>query len=179
VDAPPAFRRQLLGVIPRLRRYARALTMDAAAADDLSQQALERALVHWQQFDPRREIGVWLLSIAHNAHLDTVRREARMAVTDPAELLRVQDERGADPGTDVGLRMDLQAALALLPAEQRDALLLVCMEQLSYGEVAEALHIPVGTVMSRVCRGRAALRRFLDGRDERRADQGAQLKRVV
>ena len=73
MDAPTAFRRQLLNIIPRLRRYARALTFDAAAADDLSQHTLERALVHWQQFDPRRDLGAWVLSIAHNAHLDSVR----------------------------------------------------------------------------------------------------------
>lgn len=163
MDAPPAFRRQLLDAIPRLRRYARTLAHDAAVADDLTQQALERALSHWRQFDPRREMGVWLLSIAHNAHLDSVRREARMTVTDPGELVRTQDERGGTAGHDVALRMDLQAALALLSPEQREPLLLVCVEQLSYAEVAEVMHIPVGTVMSRVCRARALLRKFLDG----------------
>jgi RNA polymerase sigma-70 factor (ECF subfamily) len=163
VDAPPAFRRQLLDAIPRVRRYARTLAFDATVADDLTQQTLERALSHWRQFDPQREMGVWLLSIAHNAHMDTVRREARMTVTDPAELQRVQDAGGGDMGQDVGLRMDLQSALALLPAEQREPLLLVCVEQLSYAEVAEVMHIPIGTVMSRVCRGRAVLRQFLDG----------------
>ena len=180
VDAPPAFRRQLLDVIPRLRRYARALTFDAAAADDLSQQALERALSHWQQFDPQREMGVWLLSIAHNAHQDTVRRESRMTVTDPGELQRVQDENQADNGHTLDLRMDLEAALARLSPEQRQPLLLVCVEQLSYSEVAQVLHIPIGTVMSRVCRGRAALRQFLDGQGRpARPETGAQLKRVV
>lgn len=166
MDAPPAFRRQLLDAIPRVRRYARTLAFDAAVADDLTQQTLERALSHWRQFDPQREMGVWLLSIAHNAHMDTVRREARMTVTDPAELQRVQDAGGGYLGQDVGLRMDLQSALALLPAEQREPLLLVCVEQLSYAEVAEVMHIPIGTVMSRVCRGRAVLRKFLDGQPQ-------------
>ena len=161
--APPAFRRQLLDAIPRLRRYARSLAYDPGAADDLTQQTLERALSHWQQFDPRREMGVWLLSIAHNAFLDTLRRDSRMTVTDPADLQRVQDEAGGDGGSDVGLRMDLQAALAQLSPEQRQPLLLVCVEQLSYAEVASVMNIPVGTVMSRVCRARATLRRFLDG----------------
>ena len=180
MDAPPAFRRQLLDAIPRLRRYARALTFDPASADDLSQQALERALSHWRQFDPQRDIAVWLLSIAHNAHLDTVRREARMTVTDPTELQRVQDATQADNGHLVGLRIDLEAALALLPPDQRQPLLLVCVEQLSYAEVAEVLHIPIGTVMSRVCRGRAALRKFLDGQGRpARPETGTQLKRVV
>ena len=180
VHAPPAFRRQLLDAVPRLRRYARALTFDPAAADDLSQQALERALSHWQQFDPQREMGVWLLSIAHNAHQDTVRRESRMTVTDPAELQRVQDENNADPGSSLGLRLDLQAALALLSPEQREPLLLVCVEQLSYAEVAGLLRIPIGTVMSRVCRGRANLRKFLDGQERpARPAPVTQLKRVV
>ena len=170
--------------MPRLRRYARALTFDTAAADDLSQQALERALSHWQQFDPQREMGVWLLSIAHNAHLDTVRRDSRMTATDPAELQRAQDKHQtdgqADHGHTAGLRMDLRAALALLPTEQREPLLLVCVEQLSYAEVAEVLRIPIGTVMSRVCRGRAVLRRFLGGQERpARAEGGVQLKRVV
>ena len=163
MDAPAAFRRQLLESIPRLRRYARTLTFDTAAADDLTQHTLERALQRWRQFDPRREMGVWLLSIAHNAHLDGLRRDSRMAVTDPLELQQAQDAKGGDLGADVGLRMDLQAALALLPPEQREALLLVCVEQLSYAEVAEVMNIPMGTVMSRVCRARAVLRRFLDG----------------
>jgi RNA polymerase sigma-70 factor, ECF subfamily len=180
VQAPTAFRRQLLDAIPRLRRYARSLAFDTAAADDLAQQALERALVHWQQFDPKREIGVWLLSIAHNAHLDTVRRESRMTVTDPAELQRVQDTQGADPGHSLGLRLDLEAALARLPPEQREPLLLVCVEQLSYAEVAEVMHIPLGTVMSRVCRARAALRTYLEGHERpSRPGAGTALKRVV
>ena len=190
VDASPAFRRQLLDVIPRLRRYARALTFDTATADDLTQQALERALSHWQQFDPQREIGVWLLSIAHNAHLDSLRRDARVTATDPQELQRVQDERHSDAvhghahahgyGQGPGLRLDLLAALRRLPAEQREPLLLVCVEQLSYAEVAEVLRIPIGTVMSRVSRGRAVLRRFLEGPAiPARQDAGSHLKRVV
>ena len=180
VDAPPAFCRQLLDVLPRLRRYARALTFDTATADDLSQQTLERALSHWRQFDPQREIGVWLLSTAHNAHRDALRRDARVTTTDPLELQRVQDERHSDAGHGPGLRLDLLAALRLLPPEQREPLLLVCVEQLSYAEAAEVLRIPVGTVMSRVSRGRAVLRRFLEGPAlPARADAGSHLKRVV
>jgi len=176
VNAPPAFRRLLLESIPRLRRYARSLAFDAALADDLTQQTLERALTRWRQFDAQRDILVWLLSIAHNAHLDTLRRDARMTFADPAEMERVQDQAGGHAGTDVGLRLDLQAALARLAPEQREPLLLVCVEQLSYAEVAEVMHIPVGTVMSRVCRARAALRRFLEGLEPAAAPT---LRRVV
>jgi RNA polymerase sigma-70 factor (ECF subfamily) len=163
VDAPTAFRRQLLAAIPRLRRYTRSLVFDASQADDLTQSTLERALTHWHQFDQRRDMLVWLLSIAHNAHLDLRRRESRMTVTDPDDLQTAQDRLGGDPGTDVGLRLDLLAALRRLSPEQREPLLLVCVEQLTYAEVAEVMHIPVGTVMSRVCRARAVLREFLDG----------------
>ena len=144
-------------------RYARTLVFDAAAADDLAQMALERALAHWHQFDQRRDMLVWVLAIAHNAFLDGRRRDARLTIADPDELQRTQDRAGGDPGPDVGLRLDLLAALRRLSPDQREALLLVCVEQLSYAEVAEVMHIPVGTVMSRVCRARAAMRRFLDG----------------
>jgi len=177
VHAPPAFRQRLLESIPRLRRYARSLAFDPGDSDDLVQLTLERALAHWQQFDASRDMLVWLLSIAHNAHLDGRRRDARLQVTDPVDLQRAQDEAGGDPGTDVGLRMDLLAALARLAPEQREPLLLVCVEQLSYAEVAEVMRIPVGTVMSRVCRARATLRRFLEAPDGRGGN--APLRRVV
>lgn len=176
MEAPAAFRRQLLDAIPRLRRYARSLVFDTEQADDLVQSALERALAHWHQFDQTRDMLVWLLSIAHNAHMDARRREGRLTITDPEDLARAQDLQGGDPGTDVGLRLDLLAALRRLGPDQREALLLVCVEQLTYAEVAEVMHIPVGTVMSRVCRARATLRQFLDGGAKGRAPA---LKRVV
>jgi RNA polymerase sigma-70 factor (ECF subfamily) len=166
----------LLDAIPRLRRYARSLVFDPAVADDLVQTALERALSHWHQFDQRRDMLVWLLSIAHNAHLDARRRDSRVTVTDPGEMQQVQDRQGGDPGTDVGLQLDLLAALRRLPTEQREPLLLVCVEQLSYAEVAAVMHIPVGTVMSRVSRARTALRQFLDGSERAAAPA---LRRVV
>lgn len=161
--APPAFRRQLLDAIPRLRRYARSLGLDGPQADDLTQLTLERALSRWQQFDDARDMTVWLLSIAHNAHLDGRRRDARLSVVDPEEMQRAQDAGGGDPGADVGLRLDLLRALARLAPEQRETLLLVCVEQLSYAETAQVMGTPIGTVMSRVCRARAALRRLMDG----------------
>jgi RNA polymerase sigma-70 factor, ECF subfamily len=175
--APAAFRQQLLGHIPRLRRYARTLVFDPDRADDLVQSALERGLVHWQQFDQRRDMLVWLLSIAHNAHLDQLRRDQRLAVLEPGDLQDLQDRGGGHGGTDVGLRMDLVAALARLSPEQRETLLLVCVEQLSYAEAAEVTQVPVGTVMSRVCRARAAMRQFLEGRD--RPGATPTLRRVV
>lgn len=172
MDAPTAFRQQLLGTIPRLRRYARSLVFDASAADDLVQTTLERALAHWHQFDQRRDILVWTLSIAHNAFMDERRRDKRVSWVDAEGVV----EALPAVGNDVGLRMDLLAALARLPLEQRQPLLLVTLEQLTYAECAEVLRIPVGTVMSRISRARTALRDLLDGRSPANA-RG--LRRVV
>ena len=177
--APAAFRQQLLGAIPRLRRYARSLVFDTHAADDLVQTALERALAHWHQFDQQRDILVWTLSIAHNAYMDDRRRHARLPIAEPrdAGAPGLDDERHAAETPDLGLRLDLVAALQRLPVEQREPLLLVTLEQLSYAECAELLRIPIGTVMSRISRGRTALRSLLDGRAPLAAAPG--LRRVV
>jgi RNA polymerase sigma-70 factor, ECF subfamily len=164
IPAPGDFRQQLLGAVPRLRRYARSLEFEPAVVDDLVQSTLERALTRWQQFDQQRDMLVWLLSIAHNAHQDLRRKNSRMQIVDPSQLQATRDSLGGDAGTDVGLRMDLLAALERLSPEQREPLLLVCVEQLSYAEAAEVMRIPVGTVMSRVCRARANMRRFLDAK---------------
>lgn len=177
MQAPESFRQQLLTALPRLRRYARSLTFVTSTADDLVQSTLERALSHWHQFDQTRDMLVWLLSIAHNAHLDQRRRDSRLSIVDPAQADAQQDAHRSDPGADVGLRMDITAALMRLPLEQREPLLLVSVEQLTYAECAEALGIPIGTVMSRVSRGRAALRESLEGGPRLDANRG--LRRVV
>ncbi|KNZ33266.1 MAG: hypothetical protein AD742_06575 [Methylibium sp. NZG] len=161
MTAPAAFRQQLLAALPRLRRYARSLVFDTHASDDLVQAALERALSHWHQFDQRRDILVWVIAIAHNAYMDDRRRHARLPSVEPHEA---QLDQQVAPGVDIGLRMDLIAALKALPVEQREPLLLVTLEQLSYAECAELLRIPVGTVMSRISRGRASLRALLEGK---------------
>lgn len=172
--APAEFRQQLLVALPRLRRYARALTQDPVHTDDLCQSTVERALTRWNQFEPGRDLVVWLLSIAHNAWMDARRRDARLSVLDPADVAQAQDAQGGSPGTDVGLRMDLLAALKRLPEDQRNVLLLVCVEQLSYAECADVLHIPIGTVMSRVSRARQQMRALLEG-----GTGGPALRRVV
>ena len=119
---------------------------------------------------------MWLLSIAHNAFMDQRRRDSRLSIIDPALVEAHQDALQSDPGVDLGLRIDQLAALGRLPLDQRGPLLLVSVEQLSYAECAEALGIPIGTVMSRVSRGRAALREILDGRS--RPDGMTTLRRV-
>ena len=168
MPAPDTFREQLLAALPRLRRYARSLAFDSAVAEDLVQGTVERALTHWHQFDQRRDLVVWLLAIAHNAFLDMRRRERRMHSADPADVQRVADEQAhhnaSHDADSLALRVDLMSALQRLSPDQREPLLLVCVEQFSYAEVAETLGIPVGTVMSRVFRARAALRLSLDGK---------------
>lgn len=179
VPAPPAFRQQLLDALPRLRRYARSLCFDASRADDLVQGTLERALTHWHQFDPLRPMPLWLLSIAHNAHLDGLRRERRQADLDPDALAQALDRQPVHE--DPGLRIDLLAALQRLSSDQREALLLVSVERLSYAEAAEVLQVPAGTVMSRVSRARVALRLLLDG-GAQAGERGAaspHLRRVI
>ena len=186
--APDCFRQQLIDAIPRLRRYARSLAFDAATADDLVQIACERALAHWHQFDQQRDLVLWVLSIAHNAFLDQRRRDARMTTLDPQGIDALRDSQGGDPGADVGLRLDLVAALARLSVDHREPLLLVTLEQLSYAECAQVLGIPIGTVMSRISRARVALRAGLEGQPRsgsgagpngERADTAQTLRRVV
>lgn len=180
MHAPAAFRQQLLGAIPRLRRYARSLVYEVHLADDLVQTALERALAHWHQFDQRRDLSLWALSILHNAHLDHRRRDARTTTMDPADLAAEMDAQArAHPGPhDPGLRIDLQAALRRLPPDHREILLLVGVEQLSYAEAAALLNIPIGTVMSRLSRARVALRAALDGGSQPLPGTAPALRRV-
>ena len=179
MEAPTAFRQQLLGAIPRLRRYARSLVFDASAADDLVQTALERALSHWHQFDQRRDILVWAISIAHNAYMDDRRKHSRMTLVETSDDGPSALDQQAATSPDIGLRLDLIAALKQLPIEQREPLLLVTLEQLSYAECAELLRIPIGTVMSRISRARVALRALLDGRPAQANPAAQTLRRVV
>lgn len=161
MNATLDFRRQLLSAIPALRRYARSLVFDVATGDDLVQATLERALLRWEQFDAGRDIVVWLVSIAHNLHMDEHRRRRRYVV------LSIDDEDHAEHAAhaftpDQGLQIDLLAALSKLPLTQREPLLLVTIQQFSYAECAEALDLPIGTVISRISRARSALRELLD-----------------
>src|SRR5512141_1884767 len=143
--------------IPNLRRYARALVGDRHAADDLVQDTLERAVRKFHLWRPGN-LRAWLFSIMHNVFVNQLKSRR---ISPSAEL----DENFAGattPGwvTDVH---DLERGLGLLPAEQREVVLMVSLEDLSYEEVSRALGIPIGTVMSRLSRGRDRLRRFMDG----------------
>jgi RNA polymerase sigma-70 factor, ECF subfamily len=145
--------------IPRLRRYARALTGDDGEADDLIQDTLERALARLDQWRDGENPRKWLFSILHNLHVDGLRRKSRRPPH--VGLDNVGVEHSA-PAADGASGRDLDRALHLLSGEQRRVVLLVGLEGLSYAETAEVLAIPVGTVMSRLARGRDRLRSLMD-----------------
>ncbi|MFC5301487.1 RNA polymerase sigma factor [Azospira restricta] len=147
--------------LPRLRRYARALTGDRHRADDLVQDTLERALTRSSLWRRGSKLDAWLLTIMHNLFVNQVRTQARQA-TEALDALPVEPAQRAMQADALEVR-DLDAALAALPVEQRAVLLLVTLDERSYEETARILDIPVGTVMSRLSRARERLRQLLDG----------------
>jgi RNA polymerase sigma-70 factor, ECF subfamily len=153
--------RLLEAEIPRLRRYARALTRDVARADDLVQSCLTRALAKQHLWQPGTDLRAWLFTILHNQHVNDVRRLAReganVAIEEMAPVLSVR------PAAMAALELrDLEAAIARLAPEQREVIMLVGLEGMQYEEVALILGVPVGTVRSRLSRGRDQLRRLMD-----------------
>ena len=151
--------------IPALRRYAHALLRNPQDADDLVHDTLLRAL---SKLNTRREQGdvrSWLFAIMHNLLVSQVRREKIRAAFEPA----VHGNQTVQGGQEEGLRWaELMRKLNCLPEEQRLVILLVSVEDLSYAEVARVLRIPVGTVMSRLARGRERLRQMTVGEAETR-----------
>lgn len=153
-------RHAIVAEIPRLRRYARALTGSREAADDLVQDTLETALAKWRFWQWGRELRPWLFAIMHNRHVDQVRSGQGLHYQPDDELPTPAAHDNALDG--LALR-DLERALVQLPVEQREVLLLVALEELSYAEAARVLGLPQGTVMSRLARARARLRALLAG----------------
>ena len=158
--------------VPALRRFAWSLLRDDADADDLVQDCLERAVHGWHRRRPEGEIKAWLLAILHGLHLAR-RRAPHDAQPTDTELPSAEAEGEGSASSVVEHRLvlrDVAALLAALPEDQRVVLLLVGVEDLSYEEVARLVGAPVGTVMSRLSRGRARLRRLLeDGGAEKSA----------
>ena len=154
---------QLLSAVPRLRRYARALVRNREDADDLVQDTLERAWAKSSLWRGVADMRAWLFGIMHNLHADALRRPqlATVAMDDAAPEIPV-----APSHSDRLEVLDLQAALALLPPEQKEILLLVALEDMAYADIASTLGIPIGTVMSRLSRGRERLRALVEGRAE-------------
>lgn len=156
------FQTRLLELLPRLRRLARVLAWEPADADDLTQLTLERALVRRDQWREGTRLDSWVFRMMKNAWIDEVRsRQRRGRVMAPEAL----GESVADPGSaDLDARLGVTAverALAALPEDQRLAVAMVLIEGLSYQEASGVLDIPIGTLTSRLARGRTALQAAL------------------
>jgi RNA polymerase sigma-70 factor, ECF subfamily len=165
------FRADLIAQIPHLRRFARALSGDAALADDLVQDCVERALLKSHLYDPARPLRTWLYAVLRNLYMSGLRRQGR------AQTVKTVDEltgfEGAiAPAQDGQVALvQVTAALDRLPDPQREVIVLVAVEEMSYRDVAEITGVPVGTVMSRLSRARSALRALL-------GESGAGLRRI-
>ena len=161
--------RSIEAEIPRLRRYARSLARDVAAADDLVQDCLTRALGKLHLWQEGTDLRAWLFTILHNQYVNQVRRAVRegaaVGLSETEPLLT----RAPHQGKRLELR-DLERAMAKLPEEQRSVILLVGLEGMRYEEVAEVLGVPVGTIRSRLSRGRDALRRLMGIVPDRHAE---------
>ena len=157
---------EIVACIPSLRRYARGLASDRDRADDLVQDTLERAWSARQRWQRRGEVRAWMFGIMHNLFIDRLRRSRARPEDSAGDDLPESPVR-AMQADRLELR-DLERALQRLPPEQREVLLLVAVEEMSYAEVAAVVGVPIGTVMSRLSRSRARLRAELgqDGAHE-------------
>ena len=147
--------------IPRLRRYARALTRNAERADDLVQETLLRAISKCHLWQRGTDLRAWLFTIMHNQHVNLVRRAVRDETAIDIEQVSTSLVAISDPTASRQLR-ELERAIGCLPEEQRAVILLVGLEGMSYEAAAQILNVPIGTVRSRLSRGRDELRRLLD-----------------
>jgi len=153
------FREQLVDLLPRLRRFARTLARDPHDADDLVQIAVERALARSEQLRPDARLSSWMFGILRNAWIDETRTRGRRNKVFAPEALGENVGAGtSETHTDA---LSVQDAMARLPDEQRVAIGLVLVEGLSYKEAAEIMGVPVGTLTSRLARGREALQAML------------------
>ncbi len=155
---------QIVALLPRMRGMARSLARSHDAADDLVQATCEKALRHQQGWEPGTRLDSWLFRIMRNHWIDTVRRSRPEVPVDDegvAAALPVEDgQRTADARLTLAEVREIANAL---PDEQRTVLMLVCVEEMSYRETAEMLDLPIGTVMSRLSRARAALVAAMEG----------------
>ena len=156
------FGEQLVSLLPRLRRFARSLTRDPADADDLCQMTIERALKSWLQWQAGTRLDAWVFRIMRNIWIDETRARTRRKQTfaPEADGAHVGDAGAAaiEAHAEIG---NVERAMARLPAEQREAVMLVLVEGFAYREAADILGCPMGTLTSRLVRGREALLREL------------------
>lgn len=165
---PESMRAAIIAALPRLRRFCQAMAGNASDGDDLMQSAVERGLSRSHQFQLGTRVDSWLFRIAQNIHIDTIRATKRRGST--VQVDEIHGVMGEDGRVVVEGRSELaavQRALQTVPQDQRAAFLLVVVEGMSYKEAAEALEVPVGTIMSRLARAR--------GRIEQTVGAGAQV----
>jgi len=153
-------KRDVVALIPRLRRFARSLTRHLHDADDVVQVALERALGRLDTWQSGSRLDSWMFTIVRNAWIDEVRARARRG---EVGLMAEHAYTTAAPTSGVDEALSIQRAMEQLPEEQRSAILLVLVEGLPYKEAATVLGIPIGTLTSRLARGREALQSVLGG----------------
>jgi RNA polymerase sigma-70 factor (ECF subfamily) len=154
---------QIVELLPRLRRFARSLAGNVSDADDLVQVAIERALAKCDQLHDGAPLAGWLFGILRNAWIDEARSRARRRRVFVAEEL---GEQVADPNSAHTRIVPVQQAMERLPDEQREVIGLVLIEGLSYREAADIIGVPVGTITSRLGRGREALQNLLGGSEQ-------------
>lgn len=154
----PAFGEELVRLLPNLKRFALSLSRRGDVADDLVQITVERAIAGFSGYDPRQKIEPWLFRIMRNAWIDMTRRQKTQGTQ--VDVVEIPEALPTDSGPQLEARLMLRSVwevMLTLPAEQREILHLVCIDDLSYAEAAEVLGIPKGTVMSRLSRARLAL----------------------
>ena len=154
----PVFDKDLVALLPRLRRFAHALSRTRADADDLTQATVERALRSQAQWHPGTRLDSWLCRIMRNLWIDTIRSRRRREKVEASEA--EADQLGEDPRDAMAAAIDLKrmmTAMERLPDEQREVVALILIEGFGYREAAELLGVPIGTVSSRLVRGRTAL----------------------
>ncbi|MCJ2080579.1 sigma-70 family RNA polymerase sigma factor [Methylobacterium sp. J-090] len=158
----PGSATSIVDLMVPLRRYARSLTRDSLRADDLVHDALVRALESGQIHRPNTNLRTWMMTVLHNVFIDEQRR--RRVESRHADALVQMSEEVAQPAQEAQVRLaQIRRAFLTLPEEQRAALHLVTLEGMAYADAAAVLGIPIGTLMSRLGRGRAALRAFEEG----------------
>ncbi len=160
----------LIEQIPRLRRYARALTRDSGTADDLVQDCLGRAWSRQRRWQADSNLRAWLFTIMHNLYVNKIRKLKRQSGSEPLDVREHRDPVRSGQDRAMDLR-DLESGLSTLPDDQREVLVMVCLEEMSYRQVADTLAVPIGTVMSRLHRGRERLRRWMNGEHPARLRQ--------
>ena len=153
-----AIKTEMIQLLPRLRAFARSLTGRADTADDLVQQTCEKGLRNIAAYEPGTRLDAWMFRIMRNTWIDTVRARRPVDSIDDADAAMPLVGEDGRQVTEARLHLaDVARAMQTLPEDQRAVLMLVCVEQMRYREVAEALGIPEGTVMSRLARARVAL----------------------